>query len=315
MTSTARRIVAVALNPAVDRVLEAPQLTLGAHQVVRLLTRYPGGKAVNVAKALSLLEVPCVLTGLVGQGEHEYFAQDVAGSLVRMEMLAVPGHTRENITLIDPVARNETHLRDRGFPVSAGTLAHLRQKLGELAGRDTVFVFSGSLPPGVSQADLSDLLGVCRAAGSRLAIDASGEALSTAVDAEPWLIKPNQQELEELVGHNLHNVEELIAAGRDLAQRIELVLVSHGAGGVYLFAGQAGWHGRCEVPVEEVTNTVGCGDTLLAGFLAGLHRGWEYTDALKLAVASAAGTAVSLTPRFERGRVDAFLERAKVEKV
>jgi 1-phosphofructokinase len=315
MTTQAKRIIAVAMNPAIDRVLEVPRLTLGAHQVARLLTCYPGGKAVNVAKGLSLLGVPCVLAGFVGRHEHEYFARDAATYRIRMEMLPVAGSTRQNVTLVDPVAHSETHLRDEGFTVSASELDSLHHRLAGLAGPDAVLVFSGSLPPGCAPETFQDLLAICRGTGVQLAIDVSGPALATAVSAGCWLIKPNQQELEELIGHNVHTTQELIAAGLGLAGRIELVLVSCGAAGAYLFARNGAHHGRCEVAPDQIINTVGCGDALLAGFLAGLHRQLDHAESLRLAVAAAAAAAVSLTPQFDRTRMEALQEQAEVTEL
>lgn len=313
--ASARPIVAVALNPAVDRVLEVPRLTLGAHQVSNLLARYLGGKAVNLAKDLALLDVPCVLTGLVGRAEFDYYAQDLRRFGVGMEMMPVAGQTRENITLVDPVARSETHLRDRGFTISRDELAAFRSKLASLAQPGTIFVYSGSLPRGIGPAELADLLGICRQAGADLAVDTSGAALAATLDASPWLIKPNREELEELLGRRVPTTEDLLAAGRDLASRIGLVLVSCGAGGAYLFAGKSAWHACCEIPANRIASTVGCGDALLAGFLAGLHKGLEYPGALGLAVATAAGTALSLTTLFERQQVEALLSQAEVIQV
>jgi fructose-1-phosphate kinase PfkB-like protein len=155
---------------------------------------------VNVAKALSLLGVPCILTGLVGQGEFDFFASGAARLDVEMAMVRVAGQTRENITLVDPLSRRETHVRDQGFAVTSEELDRMRAKLAELAGDGTVFVFSGSLPRGIGAGEFADLLGVCRKAGGRLAVDASGAGLSAAAELQPWLIKPNREELEDLLG-------------------------------------------------------------------------------------------------------------------
>jgi 1-phosphofructokinase len=315
ITGSPGQIVAVALNPAVDRVLEVPGLRPGAHQVARLLARYQGGKAVNVAKGLAGLGVPCTLTGLLGRDEYEYYTQDLQRFNVRMAMVRVAGQTRENITLVDPTAHNETHLRDRGFVVSAEELTGLRSTLTDLAQPGTVFVYSGSLPLGIGPEELTDLLRICRQAGADLAIDTSGPALAAAVSASAWLIKPNREELEELLQLRLPTAEALLAAGRDLARRIPLVLVSDGANGAYLFTGQDAWHARCPVTPSHVASTVGCGDALLAGFLAGLHKSLDYAAALKLAVAAAAGTALSLTTLFQREQVSALLNHAQVEKI
>jgi 1-phosphofructokinase family hexose kinase len=300
------RIVAVALNPAIDRVLEVPGLAIGAHQVARLLARDPAGKGVNVAKALSLLGVPCTLAGLVGQGESDYFAAGATHYNIEMAMVRVAGQTRENITLVDPLARRETHIRDQGFVVAGEELDRMRAKLAELARDGTVFVFSGSLPRGIGAGEFADLLAICRKGGARLAVDASGAGLAAAVDVQPWLIKPNREELEDLLGRKLHGEEDLLAAGREMARKVGRVLVSDGAEGAYLLVGSQAWHGSCEVPQGRLASTVGCGDALLSGFLAGCYKGLDMPQALVLAVQAAAATAMSVTALFDPADVQAL---------
>lgn len=309
------RIVAVALNPAIDRILEVPRLTIGAHQQIRLLGRSAAGKAVNVARALSVLEVPAVLTGLVGREEQGAFSRDLQGTQVEMRMLPVAGQTRENITLVDPATKTETHLRDRGFDVSADELAAMKAELRALAGPGTAFVFSGSLPPGITPADQAEMVRICRSGGGEVAVDASGPALAAAVEAGPWLIKPNRQELEELLGRTLAGRAGLLAAGRQLARTIPLVLVSCGAEGAYLFTSDEVLHGWCEVPAEQLVSTVGCGDALLTGFVAGVYKNMALPESLRLGLAAATATATNLAASFERERFDQFLPKVGIAAI
>lgn len=310
-TASINRIVTVALNPAIDRVLEVSHLTIGAHQHARLLNRTAAGKAVNVARGLSLLDVPCVLTGLVGQAEQDFFTHDLQDTKVQVRMMPVAGRTRENITLVDPVSRTETHLRDRGFQITPNELASIKRILGELAAAGTLFIFSGSLPPGISPTDQQEMLRICRSAGSLVAADASGPALPAAIAAGPWLIKPNRLELEELLGRSLPSRDDLLTAGHELAKTIPLVLVSAGEQGAYLFAGDEAWHGQCTVPAERMVSTVGCGDALLTGFAAGLYKNQGLTESLQTALAAAAATATNQAATFTRQAFDEFLPTAK----
>jgi len=174
-------------------------------------------------------------------------------------------------------------------------------------------VFSGSLPPGVSPARQAEMIGLCRSAGSEAAVDGSGPALAAAVRAEPWLIKPNRHEFEELLGRALTGTEDLLEAGRRMARSIPLVLVSCGAEGAYLFASGEAWHGRCEVPAQRIVSTVGCGDTLLAGFLAGCYRNVSITESLRLAVAAAGATAMNLSATFTREQFEEMMAKVEVE--
>jgi len=310
------QIIAVALNPAIDRVLEVPNFKVGAHQSARTIARYPAGKAVNVARVLGLLDVPCTLTGLIGQGEVDYFESELAGSKVQMQLLVLPGSTRENVTIVDPAAHVETHLRDVGFEVAERDITRLKKKLLLLAGEGRLFVFSGSLPQGIAPADLADMVALCKNAGARVAVDASGAALAAAVEVRPWLIKPNQQELQALTGNDTATAEQIVQAATKLTDLVETVLVSCGAEGGYLFADKTCLYGKCSLEPERIANTVGCGDSLLAGFLAGLYKGQPLPEAYRLALAVAAATATHLeAAKFTPQEIEEFLRRSEVQPI
>ena len=295
-------IITVGLNPAIDRVIEAPNFVLGAHQRVRVLRRAPAGKSVNVARVLAALGVPNVHTGFVGADSRVEFKAVFNPSLVRDEMFAVPGRTRENITIVDPAAHQETHLRDAGLEVDRRDLARLKSKLGLMARDGQIVAFSGSLPPGVGAEAFVELIDVCRHAGARVAVDTSGEALSAAVQRKLWLVKPNAAELATLAGRELPDRDAQIAAARELTGRVELVLLTAGAEGAMLFSPRGAWRACAPIEPERVVNTVGCGDALLGAFIAGVWRGRALPDCLAAAVATATASACTALPaEFDAG--------------
>jgi len=311
-----RQIICVALNPAVDRVLEVTNFRIGQHQPARTITRYPAGKAVNVARALAILDVQCTLTGLIGQEETEYFESQMARSKVQVQMLAIQARTRENITIVDPAAHNETHLRDVGFKVAEKDLMRLKRKLHLLANESAVVIFSGSLPEGISPADLADMAAMCKKAGAMVAVDAAGRALAAAAEIGPWLVKPNLQELAGLAGRELNTADDIIQAARDLLQSVEIVIVTCGSQGGYLLTRNMCLQGTCEVDQDKVVNTVGCGDSLLAGFIAGLHRGYDLPTAYRLGLAAAAANATHLeAANFSKEQAEEFFNIARVQQL
>jgi 1-phosphofructokinase len=107
----------------------------------------------------------------------------------------------------------------------------------------------------------------------------------------------------------------LLAAGREMAQRVERVLVSCSEQGAYLFAGPQAWHGSCAVPQGQLVTTVGCGDALLSGFLAGCYKGLDMPEALELAVKAAAATAMSVTAVFDPARLRTLAGKATVRRL
>ncbi len=310
-------LIAVALNPALDRSIEVPGLEIGGHVRGRLVSVQPAGKAVNMARLLGTLGTPCILTGFIGESDRERFAASFEKSLVRVEMFEARGTTRENITLIDPEAGVETHVRDTGFPLAPDDLGRLAKKLGILASEGAVVVFAGSLPPEMGASDFQTLVEVCRAAGARVAVDSSGEGLQAVRSGGPlWLVKPNREELAELTGQPVGSDEELREAAAQLARYVELVVVTAGADGAWLFAPAGVWRARPDNDPETVVNTVGCGDALLAGFVRAYAAGRPPDECLRRGVAC--GTAATLKVRageVDPARVEAAYEAVTVSRV
>ncbi len=285
-------IIAVSLNTAVDRVLEVPNLVIGGHERGHLVSIQPAGKAVNVARLLGILGVRTILTGFVGEGDRPRFERSFAKSPVRIELFEGSGHTRENITLIDPAHGLETHVRDVGFPLSAEDLEHIAKKLAILATKGAYVLFGGSLPPGMTADAFRALLATCSKRGALVAVDTSGEGLAATRKAEDlWLVKPNRLELGELTGREVKSEADVLAAAAALRKRVEQVIVTSGAEGAHLFTRQGAWRARPEVDPKSIVKTVGCGDALLAGYVKAHAEGLAPEECLRWGVAT--GTAAA----------------------
>jgi len=325
-------IIAVALNAAIDRTLEVPGLAIGGHLRGRLIAVQPAGKAVNVARLLASLGTPCTLTGFVGEGDAARFERSMAGLPVRAALQEVAGRTRENITLVDPLRSQETHIRDAGLPVTPPDLARLAEVLADVAGPGAIVIFSGSLPPGMDAAMFADLLGVCRTRGARVVVDTSGPGLDAVRrmvmgvgQGGPhllWLIKPNREELAELAGRAVTSDADVLAAAMPLRSRIDQIAVTLGRDGAFLFSGEGAWRARLSgdsppsgqvaggegadvgaiAPARSgrIVKTVGSGDAFLAGFIKARAEGGAPADCLRLAVAC--GTASTF--QLSAGQVD-----------
>jgi fructose-1-phosphate kinase PfkB-like protein len=186
-------------------------------------------------------------------------------------------------------------VREEGFRVRPEELAALRSRLAELAGHEALFAFCGSLPPGIEPRDLGGLIEVCRGWGARVAADLNGSELDQAVAHGASLIKPNVEEMSELLGRDVSDVPdaELLARATDLLYRVDTILLTRGADGALELDAEGGV--GAAVSVESVRNTVGCGDAFLAGYLAGLWRDEPAADRLRLAVACGAAAALTDT--------------------
>lgn len=307
-----RTLITVGLNPAIDRIVEVPGFRVGGHRPMTPLRRHPAGKAINVARALAILGRSSMATGFVGRremAEFQAFLDRVAGPHIACRFLPVEGATRENLTILDPQQRIDTHLREPGFTVTAGDAARLSGVLDELAEPGAVICFSGSLPPGLSVDQFLAMLSRCIDRGAKVAVDTSGPALAAAVTLPLWLVKPNREELASIAG----DTDRPADAARELSRRITYVLTTMGADGAALVTGEQAWHAHLPLDAGQVVNTVGCGDCLLGGFLAALWDGAAGDEALKRGLATGAAKALALgAGEFDRAMVQALRQRATV---
>lgn len=273
-------IVTVTFNPSVDRTIGIDALRRGEVHRATGARVDPGGKGVNVARALAGHGLKACAVVALGGAEGRQLADLLAE--VGIEVVAVPvaGASRSNVTVVEPDGTT-TKLNEPGAALSAAEVEGVVDAAVEAAADADWLVASGSLPPG-APADVYGRL-VARLAGTRtkVAVDTSGEALAASLPAGPHLVKPNDVELAECVGRQLHTLGDVVDACHALRERgAGAVLASLGAAGAVLVddAGVRHARGQAAVPVSSV----GAGDALLAGFLA---AGGEGTDALLDAVA------------------------------
>ncbi|RCG33153.1 1-phosphofructokinase [Sphaerisporangium album] len=264
-------ILTLTLNPSLDRTIEVGALARGTVIRAAAARLDPGGKGVNVSRALLANAVTSCAVVPYGGDEGRQLVRLLALEGLDMVTVAVKGPTRSNVTLAEPDG-TITKINEPGATLSAAELDTIADAvLGAARSADWV-VASGSLPPEVP-ADV--YAGLCRrftAAGINVAVDTSGPALVESLSAAPALIKPNLEELAEATGMAIACVGDAIkAAGKLRAAGARTVLASLGADGALLVDDDGVRYGEAEV--AEPRSAVGAGDSLLAGFLAAGARG------------------------------------------
>ncbi|WP_440066291.1 1-phosphofructokinase [Streptosporangium sp. OZ121] len=264
-------IVTLTLNPSLDRTIEVASLTRGA--VIRAAAAHldPGGKGVNVSRALLANRIRSCAVVPFGGDEGRQLVSLLAAEGIEMITVPVAGTTRSNVALAEPDG-TVTKINEPGTALSPAELDTIAEAvLGAASSADWV-VASGSLPPEVPADVYARLCERFGAAGINVAIDTSGPALVSALAEAPALVKPNREELGEATGIAISTLGDAIKAAESLRVRgAGAVLASLGADGAILLQDDQIWHGQC--PVAEPRSTVGAGDAMLAGFLAGGARG------------------------------------------
>ena len=311
------RIITVGLSPAWDLVCRGKGLDWGLHACIDSQTVWAAGKALNVSYALAWLGLDSVAAGLWGRDDYGQMRKAVrqfAGA-VRPEMTTVAGRTRQNVTVVDTLSGREMHLRLRSQLATRRSLRRLGARLETVVGKGDTCVFAGAMPGDALLGHVVELVRVCYDLGARVVVDSHGEALKGLVDAGlPWLITPNVEELCELLGRDVRDAPVALArAGRRLLGKSQAVLISRGAKGVVLVSPNGAWTGRAESR-GRVISTVGCGDYLLAGFLAGCARRFDpraaLAIALKVATARARGWTETLSWPEARRRIEVTVKAA-----
>ncbi|RXJ72091.1 1-phosphofructokinase [Veronia nyctiphanis] len=281
-----KKAVVVCLNPAIDQTGSLQKLEVGELNRVHSDNTIPGGKGVNVASVLSQIGAEVTLTGFIGADNAEMFEQMFMQHGITDEMLRVEGSNRTNLKLTDADGQL-TEINFSGFTLPASTLDKLGQLLSGLARTHKTFIFSGSLPNGVSAIRLAGWIHFLVMQGKTVVFDASGDAFDKGVKALPSMVKPNLYELSGWIGKPLTSEAEVLQHGAEIAALgIKDVVVSCGAQGV-LWLRNGEWM-RSIPPEVNVVNSVGAGDTLVAGLCWGKINSWSQSKTLKFSTALAA---------------------------
>jgi tagatose 6-phosphate kinase len=287
-------IVTVTLNAALDRTVTVPNFRAGQrHRASRSLT-LAGGKGVNVARALKRLDVPVVATGLAGGSTGARIVEALTGEAILNDFVRIADESRTSTAVVDPTASTYTEINEWGPEVRPEELELLVEKLHYLSRGAGAVVFSGTLPRAVDDGFYAEAIRDLNRRGVETVLDTEGEPLRRGVEAEPYLVSPNQPEAEDLFGQELNEEEDFLMALDAIAERgARNVIVTLESGCFALLReDRRPRRLRAVAPAVEPVSTVGSGDVLLAAFLAARSAELPLDEALRNAVA--AGTASTL---------------------
>jgi 1-phosphofructokinase len=282
--SQSRRVATVTLNPAIDQTVSIPNFAAGKVNRVMNVTSDPGGKGVNVASNLADFGVEVSVTGFLGDENPVLFERLFLQKAIKDHFVRITGTTRTGIKIINEIDQETT---DINFPGQAPTNADIEtlfQTVDRLADVNDWFVLAGSIPAGCPPGIYGDLVQLIKSKGKSVALDTSGEGLRLALSNLPTLVKPNIDELQELIGHPLPAQSEIINAALFwVEQGVETVIVSMGAdGAIFIEADEVVF---AKPPSVTVKSTVGAGDAMVSGMVAGKAAGLSLVDCARLATA------------------------------
>jgi 1-phosphofructokinase len=277
------RVVTVTINPAIDQTITIPNFTAGAVNRVQSSQMDAGGKGINVASFMADFGQPATVTGFLGTENDGIFRRLFERKDIEDRCVRMAGQTRIGVKVSDEVLHQTTDINFPGETPNPADIAHLFEILAELAATHEWFVLSGSIPRGVSAGIYEEM--VRTLAGKKVVLDTSGEGFRQAVPAGPWLIKPNVDELSEYAGKPLGSPTAILEQARAVmgSYNIHSVVISMGKeGAIFVEGDETVW---AVPPAVEVKSTVGAGDAMVAGIVAGKIRGLGLAECARLATA------------------------------
>ena len=279
-------IYTVTFNPALDYVIDVEKLNFGATNRAKNERIFVGGKGINVSIVLKELGVNSVALGFVAGFTGDKLVDELNTKGINCDFCILnQGLTRINVKL---KSKQETEINANGPYILNEDFKNMLTKLEKLDDND-ILILSGSIPKSMPEDTYQQIIKHLSYKNIKIVVDATNQLLLKTLKYEPFLIKPNKAELEEIAGKSLNSNDEIIAEAKKLQSLGAVnVLVSLGADGAIL----VDENGECYIEKavsSNPKNTVGAGDSMVAGFIAGIEKGYPY--ALKLALATGGATA------------------------
>ena len=305
-------ILTVTLNPSVDKLYLVDEMRPFSVTRVKEVVNTAGGKGLNVSRVASLAGESVIAMGFVGGHNGALFRSLIQESGIRPAFTETSRETRCCVNVRDAKTNSSTEFLEPGNPVSEEEFSRFFEEYRRELEHADVVTLSGSAPAGLPQDVYVLLIEEANAHGKPVLLDTSGPLLRAALPARPCLVKPNAEELHQLTGADTSSLTACAEAARLLRkQGAQIVAVSLGKDGVLVSSAQGVYRGI--TPDVPVVNTVGCGDSMVAGFAVCLSRGLPLTEGIRYAVAvSTANALTKETGYFRREDLDWILPQVSV---
>ena len=308
-------ILTVTLNTSIDKLYLVESIHPETVMRVKEVHNTAGGKGLNVSRVSAKLGEPVTATGFVGGFNGQYLESLISQPLVRCAFTYVQGETRSCINCWDLSNGHSTEYLEPGQPVTQEDIGRFLSDFSARLPEADVVTISGSVPQGVPEDFYCELIRLCRTTGVPVLVDTSGSRLIAAVKEKPVFIKPNEDEIAQLTGHYILSRGEAVQALTELhGSGIPYVVLSMGEEGALLACDQGVFHGR--PPKITPRNTVGCGDSMVAGFAVGFARRLPIEETFRMALAVSAANALSLfTGDFDPANYERLYPDVRIEKL
>lgn len=309
-------ILTVTLNAAIDKRYVVENFKPGAVYRIKNCSYSAGGKGLNVARVASIAGEEVIATGFVGGHAGNYIVEQLEEQNIQNDFVHISGESRSCINIYDDFNKTQTEFLEPGVYVTDENKEAMLNKYTDLLKRSSVVTISGSVPNGVDSQLYKDMIKIAKQLNKKVLLDTSGNILKEALEAKPTMIKPNSDEIKLLVGkEELSDETDLVELAIKLhSSGIEIVAISCGAEGSIIACDEGVY--RAYVPRVKAVNTVGCGDSMLAGFAIGLSRNMKMLDIIRLSSAISAANAMRIeTGYYVKEDMEAILPHINIIKI
>ncbi|CAM4161164.1 1-phosphofructokinase [Streptococcus penaeicida] len=281
-------IYTVTLNPSIDFIVRIEHLETGAVNRMDSDDKFAGGKGINVSRVLQRLNVDNVATGFMGGFTGRFIEESLSAEHIRTNFIPVAQDTRINVKI---KSDQETEINGRGPEITAADIEAMKGILSGLRAEDTV-VFAGSAPSNIGNAIYDELIPLVGQTGAQVVCDFEGQTLLDALAYQPLLVKPNNHELEAIFDVKLNGLADVEKYARKIIEMgAQNVIISMAGDGALLVTPQDSYFAK---PIKgTVKNSVGAGDSMVAGFTGKFVTTKDPVEALKWGVACGTATAFS----------------------
>ena len=307
-------ITILTFNPSVDRMYRVSELNIGQVQRVKTANATAGGKGLNVTKVCKILGEDPLAMGFLGGFNGEYIKNELEKLEIRSKFTPINQETRNCLNIIDDNLTS-TEFLEKGPVLEEHDLIKFEKDLENILADTQILVASGSYCQNMPTDYYKRIGDICKNNNIKFILDTSGESLKVALESNPYLIKPNTDEIKQLLNINIKSRDELIYAARKLlSMGAQNVCISLGKDGmIYLNENELY---EVKVPKIKAVNTVGSGDSTIAGFSVGILRGYDTVELLKLANACGMSNALNMETGFINiSDIDKFTKEIVVNKL
>lgn len=307
-------ILVINLNASVDKRYKMKDLIKGEVMRAAEVDNTPGGKGIHVANVATILGEDCIATGYLGGKSGEFISEKLQDYGIKQDFVQVAGETRSCLAIITESGA-QTEILEPGPTVTPEEQEAFLAKYQELLSKATVVAASGSMPKGLPGDFYGQLINLARKAGKPFLLDTSGEALIQGIKAQPYFVKPNNDEIKVLVGAELRSDEDIVhVLQKFMEDGIKLPVISLGAHGS--MAGYNQHVYKITVPKIQCKNPVGSGDSFVAGIAVGIERGMAIEDVLSLGAACGTANAMEDESGFVRKEVvEELFPQIKIQQI